>query len=109
MRAWDRGDRAEIDRMWFTVSTAKLNAANVERKAAWPVAKLRRESSRTHEELLATIRARSEAAWRAPATARARKPLGVRIGSILGGPAGPFRHDEAHHESLRSFLQGRGW
>jgi hypothetical protein len=109
MRAWDRGDRAEIDRMWFTVSTAELNAANVERKAAWPLAKVRRESSRTHEELLAAFRARSEAAWRAPATARARKPLGVRIGGILGGPAGPFRHDEAHHESLRSFLQGRGW
>ena len=109
MRAGQRGDRAEIDRLWVTVSTAKLNAANIDRKAAWPLAQLRRESSKTHDELLAAIRATSETAWRSPATARARQPLGVRIGGILGGPRGPFRHDEAHHESLRSFLAERGW
>ena len=32
--AWERGERAEIDRMWFTVSTTHINASDVERKAA---------------------------------------------------------------------------
>jgi DinB superfamily len=107
--AWERGERAEIDRMWFTVSTSRLNAANVEAKAAWPLAKLRRDAARTHDDLLALIRSLSNERWSTPATARARKPLGVRIGSILSGPSGPFRHDEAHHASLRTFLEARGW
>lgn len=106
--AWDRGERAEIDRMWFTVSTNRINAGNVERKAAWPLAKVLRESARTHEELLSLIRSMSDRRWRTPATSRARKPVGERIGNILGGPRGMFRHDEAHHPSLEPFLERYG-
>jgi hypothetical protein len=106
--AWERGERAEIDRMWFTVSTARINAGDVERKTAWPLAKVLRESARTHNDLIELIRSMSDARWRTPATSRARKPLGARIGSILAGPKGPFRHDEAHHPSLEAFVAELG-
>lgn len=106
--AWEHGERAEIDRLWFTVSTRRINAGNVERKARWPLARVIRESARTHEELLEVIRSMGDARWRTPATARARKPLGARIGGILGGPKGPFRHDEAHHPSIEAFLDALG-
>jgi hypothetical protein len=102
--AWAHGERAEIDQKWFTVSTSAINSGNVERKRAWPLAKVIRESAATHEELLALIRSMSDHRWRTPATSRARKPLGARIGGILGGPKGPFRHDEAHHPSIETFL-----
>jgi hypothetical protein len=106
--AWERGERAEIDRMWFTVSTARINAADVERKAAWPLAKILRDSARTHDELIELIRSMPDARWRTPATPRARKPLGARIASILAGPKGPLRHDEAHHASLEAFVEALG-
>jgi hypothetical protein len=107
LAAWERGARAPIDDLQFTVSTSRINRQNVERKAPWSVARVRRESERTHAELLEAIEAVTDARWRKPATARGRKPLGLRIGGILGGPAGPFRHDDAHHPSLRSFVETR--
>ncbi len=90
--------------MWFTVSTARINASDVERKAMWPLAKVLRESARIHDDLIELIRSMPDARWRTPATSRASKPLGARIGSILAGPKGPFRHDEAHHPSLEEFV-----
>jgi hypothetical protein len=54
--------------------------------------------------LLEAIATMSDARWRTPTTKRARKPLGARLGGILTGPKGPFRHDEAHHRSLETFL-----
>lgn len=108
LEAWDRGERAPIDELQFTVSTSRINAQNVERKAAWSYARVRREAERTHERLLATIGGLSDARWRAPATPRGRRPLGARLGAILGGPAGPFRHDEAHLRSLAAFVADHG-
>jgi hypothetical protein len=106
LAAWERGERAPIDDLQFTVSTSRINRQNVERKSSWPVARVRRESQRTHAELLEAIERLTDARWRRPATPRGRKPLGLRIGGILGGPAGPFRHDEAHHPSLLGFVDG---
>jgi hypothetical protein len=105
LAAWERGERAPIDDLQFTVSTSRINRQNVERKASWSVARVHRESQRTHAELLEAIERLTDARWRTPATPRGRKPLGLRIGGILGGPAGPFRHDEAHHPSLVSFAE----
>ena len=106
LAAWERGERAPIDDLQFTVSTSRINRQNVERKASWPVARVRRASQRTHAGLVEAIERLTDARWRKPATPRGRKPLGLRIGAILGGPAGPFRHDEAHHPSLVSFVEG---
>ena len=106
LAAWERGARAPIDDLQFTVSTSRINRQNVERKSSWPVARVRRESEHTHAELLEAIERIGDARWGKPATARGRKPLGTRLGGILGGPAGPFLHDEAHHPSLRMFVDG---
>lgn len=106
LAAWERGERAPIDDLQFTVSTSRINGQNVDRKAPWPVSKVRRESQRTHAELLEAIERLTDARWRKPAAPRGRKPLGLRLGGILGGPGGPFRHDEAHHPSLLMFVEG---
>lgn len=107
LAAWARGERAPIDDLQFTVSTSRINAQNVERKVSWSLTRVRRDSERTHVELLEAIGALTEARWRAPATERGRRPLGLRLGGILSGPGGPFRHDEGHHRSLRSFVEQR--
>jgi hypothetical protein len=104
--AWERGERAPIDELFF-VGTNRINRQNVERKASWSVAKVRREADRTHAGLVEALRDLTDARWRKPATPRGRKPLGRRLGGILGGPAGPFRHDAAHHPSLAAFVDDR--
>lgn len=108
LAAWARSERAPIDALQFTVSTSRINAQNVDRKAAWSWARVRRESGRTHAELLEAIGRLTDARWRRPATERGRKPMGTRLGGILGGPAGPFRHDEAHHQGLAAFVANLG-
>jgi hypothetical protein len=105
LAAWERGERAPIDDLWRTLSTTRLNAQNVDRKSSWSLPRIRRESERVHAELLEAIRSTAHRRWGSPATPRGRRPLGLRLGSILGGPAGPFRHDEAHHPTLRSFVE----
>lgn len=108
LAAWERGERAPIDELQFSLSTSRINRQNVERKAAWSVAKTRRSSERTFAELLEAIEELSDARWRAPVSRRGRRPLGLRLGGILGGPAGPFRHDDAHAASLRGFVAEHG-
>jgi len=51
---------------------------------------------------------RAPSGWRTPATPRARKPLGARIGGYLAGTTGPFTHDRAHLRDLRAFVEGSG-
>jgi hypothetical protein len=105
LAAWERGERAPIDELQFTLSINRLNQQNVEGKSSWSLAKVRRDSERTHAELIAAMKQLSDARWRKPATARGRRPLGRRLGGILGGPAGPFRHDAAHHATLSDFAE----
>ena len=103
--AWARGDGAPIDRALRERGLHRVNADEVERKAARSVAKMLSSSSATHDALLAALRAIPDAAWAAPATSRARRPLGVRVGQILAGPDAPFRHDRAHLGELRAFAR----
>ena len=108
LAAWARDERAPIDDLWFTLSTSRINDQAVRRKAAWSLAKVRRESERTHAELLDAIRRMSDVRWRSPATSRGRKALGARLGSILVGGNRPFRHDAAHLRSLQAFVERHG-
>jgi hypothetical protein len=108
LAAWDRGERAPIDDLLYTVPTSRINDQNVARKTTWSLAKIRRESERTHLELLEAIGSISDARWRGPVTKRGRSPLGRRLGSILGGPGGGFHHDAGHHKSLRGYVERYG-
>ncbi len=102
LAAWERGEPAPIDALWRTVSTTQVNRQNVEAKAAWSFARVRRDAERSHAEMLAAIRGMTEERWLGPVTSRGRKPLATRLGGILSG-TGPFRHDDSHLPSLRAF------
>ena len=106
--AWERGARAPIDDLGRMLSTRAINDQNVSRKYGWSFVRVQRESQRTHEELIATIRTLDVRRWTAPAGPRGRRPLWQRLGSILSGPGGPFMHDESHAPSLADFVSRHG-
>jgi hypothetical protein len=108
LAAWERGERAPIDDLAYSVPTSKINDQAVRRKASWTLPKVRRESERTHHELLEAISALPDERWRAPVTPHGRSQLGKRLGAILGGPGGGFHHDAGHHKSLAAFVSTHG-
>jgi DinB family protein len=101
LEAWSRGEPAPIDRLFRSRSLSALNAGWVDEKTAWTWARARRHAAGVHTRIVTAILEMPEARWSAPATPRGRKPLGDRLGSILGGPAGPFMHADAHVQSLQ--------
>jgi hypothetical protein len=105
--AWARRERAPID---IALDERGLNAVNAEALAEAsslrPSALIRR-SNETHAALVAAVRAVPTDRWVRPPWTRGR-PLGLRVGSILGGPGGPFRHADAHLPDLRTFVSSRG-
>jgi DinB family protein len=104
--AWSRGEPAPIDRLLRSKALSSLNAGWVEEKSAWTWARTRRQAADVHARILDAIREMADSEWRAPATRRGRKPLGDRLGSILGGTDGPFLHADAHVKSLRMLVGG---
>jgi DinB family protein len=107
LEAWSRRERAPID---VALEARGLDAVNAEELAAVagrsPSAVLRRARD-THAELVDAIRSISDDAWRRPPLTSGRW-LGQRLGGILGGPAGPFLHVDAHLPDLRAFVAGSG-
>ena len=101
--AWARRERAPID---ISLDERCLDAVNVESLAEAsslePSALIRR-SLRTNEALVAAVRAVPADRWAKPPFSRGR-PLGARVGSILGGPTGQFRHADAHLPDFRAFV-----
>lgn len=103
--AWERDEGWARDRALWTDGVSATNIRELERHRRMSVAEVRRRADATHEELMERLGALSDVRWRAPATSRARRALGERLGGILGGPAGPFRHAEAHLRDLRAFVE----
>jgi DinB superfamily len=103
--AWERGEGAPIDTLNYTLSTSRINAQEVERKAARTWAQARMSARATRERLIVRIGGMSERRWASPATPRARKPLGHRVGQLLVGTRDPFTHDGAHLKDLRAFVE----
>jgi hypothetical protein len=105
--AWARRERALID---VALDERGLNAVNAEALAEAsslrPSALIRR-SLETHAALVAAVRAVPTDRWVKPPWTRGR-PLGLRVGSILGGPGGPFRHADAHLPDLLTFVSSLG-
>jgi hypothetical protein len=69
---------------------------------------MRRHAEATHRNLIVRLEAMTDQRWREPGTRRARKSVGERLGGLLGGPAGPFRHAEAHLKDLEAFVERHG-
>jgi hypothetical protein len=105
--AWERGERAPIDRILWSRSTSAINAEAVAAAAHLSWAEAKRRADATHGALVALVESMSDARWRTPATPRARTPLGMRIGQLLAGSRGPFTHDLAHAKDLRAFVEDR--
>lgn len=98
LEAWDRGEPAPIDRLLRSNALSTLNTGWVQEKTDWTWVRARRHAAGVHARVVTAIREMPDARWSSPATLRGRKPLGDRLGSILGGPAGLFMHADAHLE-----------
>lgn len=105
LEAWDEGHGPAIDKALWSSSTNAVNRAAVARKARWSAPEVIRRADATHAELMARLRAMSDARWRRPGTPRGRKAVGVRLGGILAGRRGePFMHANAHLKDLTEFV-----
>jgi hypothetical protein len=101
--AWTRRERAPIDIALDERGLDGVNADALAEGSALKPSAIVRRSLETHEALVAAVRAVPVDRWAKPPLTRGR-PLGVRVGSILGGPAGPFLHADAHLPDLRAFV-----
>jgi hypothetical protein len=105
LEAWDVGKGWVRESELWTRGVNPTNRRELERTRKVSAPEVRRRADATHHQLIGRLTTMSDARWRAPATPRARRPLGERLGGILGGPAGPFRHAEAHLRDLRRFVE----
>jgi hypothetical protein len=101
--AWSDGRRAPIDLALGERGVVGVNADTLATAAALQPATVVRDARRTHAALVEAIGAVSTEEWERAPLGRGR-PLGLRLGAILGGPAGPFRHVDAHLRDLRAFV-----
>jgi hypothetical protein len=106
--AWHHGRIAPSDRALRTLGLDAFNRAEVERKTRWSAARSIDSATGTHLRLLSALGSISDDDWAVPPTTRSRRSLGTRLGGILGGPSGPFRHDTAHHPDLEAFAAHTG-
>ena len=107
LAAWARRERAPIEVALRTHGLDAVNAEELEANAGRPPAAVLRRALDTHAELVAALREISDDAWHRPPLTSGR-PLALRVGGILGGPGGPFRHADAHLPDLRAFVEGSG-
>ena len=104
LAAWARGERAPIDRALRERGVAGVNADTFAALAGVAPRRILDRAVATHHELVEAIRAVHPDSWRRPPLGRGR-PLAIRVGSILGGPKGLYRHADAHLPDLRRFVE----
>jgi hypothetical protein len=105
--AWGEGHGPAIDAVIWSTSTSVLNDNAVRTKSSRRAPDQRRRAEATHDLLIAQLEAFGDARWRRPGTPRGRTPAGARLGNLLSGPAGPFRHANAHLPNLEAFVEDR--
>ncbi len=104
--AWQRGETAPLDN---APGVDRLNLDEVARKADRGLQDMRAACEATHAELLRVFNALSDEDWARHVPTSPDRTFGEAVGSILGGPLGPFRHDPAHWDDLEQFrTKGRG-
>jgi Mycothiol maleylpyruvate isomerase N-terminal domain len=106
--AWNEGHGPAIDAVIWSTSTSAVNREAVAAKASRGPAAQRRSAGTTHTRLMEQLEAVGDRRWRRPGTVRGRTPVGKRLGDLLGGTPGQFRHAEAHLPQLRAFVEERG-
>lgn len=82
-----------------------LNDRAVKESLSLDPDEVRDRAGKTHSELLAAVGAMTEVEWKTPAGDGTR---GFELGSIIGGPDGPFRHAWAHLGDLREYVESLG-
>lgn len=105
LAAWRTGRPAPIQQ---ALRRRGLNAVNAESAAAdreRGTAAVMRRSETVHGRLVEVLSELSDADWIAPPTRRSRRGLGSVVGSIVGGPGGPFRHAWAHLADLERAVE----
>jgi len=87
--------------VFFEMTVDDRNAAEVARKRAWTVQRIRRESTDVHTALLQAIRDSTDDRWteKIPIGGGRTSALGLVAGRILAGK-GLFAHDMAHMRDL---------
>ncbi len=102
LREFRSGQDSSLDRAIEERGLDRLNLDALAAKAAMSTREVRVSSAKVHAKLVHDISAMTEADW------EARLPgdetWGSELGSILGGPGGPFRHAWAHLDELRGFI-----
>ena len=101
--AWERGEAPRIGGQLRSIGTDELNRREVERKTDRGLAAVRSSATATHERLLERFEAISDDRWAEPPSPGEEHSVGGRLGSILGGSLGGFRHDPDHWSDLEGF------
>ncbi len=108
LAAWDRGDTAPIEAAIRTLGVDEVNRGEVERKASMSTESVTTSAAATHERLIDALAALDDGRW-----AELPEPdaddddtIGRRLGDILGGTQGLFRHDQDHWRDLETFPAG---
>lgn len=104
--AFGRGEPAPITGQ--SLDTDDLNQREVERKAGRGAADVTASAIATHDRLLAALEALADSTWVAPEGEGTERTVGDRLGSILGGSRGHFRHDPDHWDDLAAFADEPG-
>jgi hypothetical protein len=102
---WERRERPPIETALADEGLDSVNERTLEEKSALPFDTVLRRFRATHRTMVGKIHEMSDERWNGRALPTERRTVGTRLGSILGGPAGPFRHAQAHLEELRAFVR----
>ncbi len=84
----------------------ELNDRNVQAWRAKRPSRARADAAEIHGRLLAALAGLGDRDWRSTMALSngTRRRLSTILGGTLGGPAGPFRHAEAHLPDLEAFV-----
>jgi len=105
--AWRAGRGSAVQRALRVEGLTAVNAVSTEADGRRSGAEVLARSAAVHDRLIRKLREMPESEWSAPPTRRSKRPLGAVVGSILGGPDGPFTHASAHLPDLESYVGGR--
>jgi Mycothiol maleylpyruvate isomerase N-terminal domain len=90
-------------------SVDDLNAENLRRWRRKGTDRTVADAAAVHDRLMSAIAGLTDRDWSSTIALSngRRQRLSTNLGGTLGGPAGPFRHADAHIPDLRAFVSSR--